>query len=234
MSDQIASRLRDEIIAGEFAGGEALRLVALAERLGVSTTPVREALATLERQGLVVGQAHRGFRVADVSPKDIGDAYALSAFMSRRLAERAAERLTPAELDELEALDVEMRAATTANDVVRAGDLNHEIHRRIGRAGGSPLLLRFLREMSPFVTRRVSPDIPGWSKQRSTGHKEIIAALRRGDAKTAGELMEEHILRSGEAAVAFAEGKAESNGAARKSASPPRQSGRRRGGRVAG
>jgi DNA-binding GntR family transcriptional regulator len=227
ISDQIASRLRDEIIAGELAGGEALRLVALAERLGVSTTPVREALAILERQGLVVGQAHRGFRVADISSTDIGDAYALSAFMHRRLAERAATRLTPVDLDELEALDLEMREATAADDVTRASDLNHEIHRRISLAGDSPLLLRFLREMSPFVTRRIQPDVPGWSRQRSEGHTKVIKALRRGDAETAGALMESHVLRSGDAAVAYAEHDMDTGG-------PATPAGRRRTRRAVG
>ncbi|MFE7243130.1 GntR family transcriptional regulator [Streptomyces sp. NPDC057580] len=206
ISDQIASRLRDEIISGVIQRGEPLRLVALADRLGVSTTPVREALASLERQGLVVGHAHRGFRVADLSPTDFGDAYTLSAFMHRLLAERAADRLSEQDLDELEALDEEMRTANAAHDMMRAADLNHEIHRRICQASDSPLLLRFLRETTPFVTRRQYPDVPGWFEQRSEGHGEVLRALRKRDGSTAGRLMEEHVLHSGRAAVAFVAG----------------------------
>lgn len=212
ISDQIAARLRDEIIAGVIKSGEPLRLVALAEDLGVSTTPVREALATLERQGLVVGRAHRGFRVAEISPRDVSDAYALSAFMHRLLTERAVSRLSDQDLDELQALDDEMVKANAEGDVNRASDLNHEIHRRISLAGESVLLQRFLRETAPFVTRRQEPDVPGWSKQRSEGHSKVIRALRKRDGALAAKLMEEHVLKSGSAAVAFAESQRETSG----------------------
>ena len=204
ISDQIAGRLRDEIIAGALRPGEPLRLVAVAERLGVSTTPVREALAVLERQGLAVSRAHRGYRVADISPQDIGDAYMLAAFMHRLMTERASSRLSDRDLDELEALDEEMREANETGDVKRASDLNHAIHRRVCQASESPILERFLRETAPFVTRRESPDVPGWAKQRSEGHSSVLRALRKRDATRAGHLMEEHVLRSGSAAVAHA------------------------------
>lgn len=204
ISDRIAGQLRDEIISGERVAGEPLRLIALAGSFDVSTAPVREALAILERQGLVVGQAHRGFRVAMLSPHDVGDAYALSAFMHQRLAERAAGNLTIGEVDELEALDRQMREATAAGDSERASDLNHEIHRRICLGGQSPLLLRFLREMSPFVTRRKHPDVPGWAEQRAEGHATILQALRKGDAELSGAIMEQHVLRAGKAAVQYA------------------------------
>lgn len=205
ISDQIAARLRDEIIAGGIPAGEPLRLVALAERLGVSTTPVREALAILERQGLVSGRAHRGFRVIEITPRDVDDAYALSAFMQGRLTERAVSRLSDEQIDELDELDRAMRAATADGRTAEASDLNHRIHRAIGLAGASPFLLRFLRETTPFVTRRHDPDVPGWETQRQRGHADLLAALRKRDASLAGRLMEEHVLYSGELAVQFAE-----------------------------
>ncbi|MGE0170410.1 GntR family transcriptional regulator [Nocardioides sp.] len=204
VSDRIAARLRDEIVAGKLRPGERLRLVALADRLGVSTTPVREALAVLERQGLVEGRAHRGFRVNELTPRDVADAYALSAFMQRRLAERAVERLSDMEIKQIEELDERMRAASERGAVVEASDLNHEIHRRIGLAGNSQFLLRFLRETTPFVTRRHWPDLPGWDDQRKQGHVLILQALRDRNAGEAGRLMEEHVLHSGALAVQFA------------------------------
>lgn len=205
LSEQVAAQLRDEIIAGELHPGEPLRLAALANRLGVSVTPVREALAMLDRQGLVVGQVHRGFRVAQLSPTDIGDVYALHAFMARRLTERAIAHLDDGDLDELEKLDDQMREVTRRGDKVLAGNLNHEIHRRISQASESPLLLRFIRETTPFVSRRHDPDLPGWAEIRLDGHIDIINAIRRRDAPRAAELMEIHILRSGQHAVTFAE-----------------------------
>ena len=205
VSVEVASRLRDEIIAGELLAGQPLRLVAIAERLGVSTTPVREALAMLERQGLADSHTNRGFVVASISPRDVGDAYAVAAFIQRVLTERAANRFSDQDLDELEELDKHMKAATREGDDRIASDMNHEIHRRIGLAADSPLMVRFLRETTPFLVRRNDPDVPGWADQRLEGHGSILQALRSRDGATAGEMMEKHLLRSGDAAQQFAE-----------------------------
>jgi len=209
LGEKIASTLRDEIIAGEPPPGTALRLLPLAQRLGVSTTPVREALAILERQGLLSSQLHRGFRVAEISPREIWDLYSLHAFISELLIERATRRLSEEDIDELEALDAGMREATEAGEVARAADLNHEFHRRVNLAAGSPLLVRFLAETTPFVTRRHAPVVPGWDRHRMEGHRAIIEALRRRDTDEAARLMGDHIRRSGELARMYAEGQAE-------------------------
>lgn len=205
MSEQVAAQLRDEIIAGDLRPGEPLRHAAVAERLGVSVTPVREALAALERQGLVGGHVHRGFRVTGLSPTDVADAYALHAFMAARLIQRATQRLDSAEVDRLLDLDREMLRAVHRGDREQAVDLNHEVHRRMYRASGSGLLLRFVRETTPFVTRRLAPDLPGWTEVRLQGHADILEAVRRGDGTKAAELLESHILKPGEPAVSFAE-----------------------------
>jgi DNA-binding GntR family transcriptional regulator len=202
---RIASRLRDEIIAGQLKAGEPLRLATLAERLGVSTTPVREALTILERQGLVISQLNRGFRVASISPREIQSIYSVHAHMSELLAETATRRLSEEDLDELEQLDVRMREATARGDAELAADINHEFHRRINLKAGLPILIRYLSETTPFVVRRVDPDIPGWADQRLEGHHEIIEAMRRRDGAAAGTLMGQHIRRSGELAREFAE-----------------------------
>ena len=201
---QIASQLRDEIVAGQLPVGSALRLASLAERLGVSTTPVREALTILERQGLVISQLHRGFRVAEITPKEIAAIYNVHAYMSELLAESATRRLSEEEIDELEELDAQMREATAEGNATLAADLNHEFHRRINRKAGLPLIMRFLGETTPFVTRRQDPDVPGWAEQRLEGHHEIIEALRKRDAALVAELIGSHIRRSGELASAFA------------------------------
>lgn len=202
---KIASRLRDEIVAGQLEAEAPLRLATLAKRLGVSTTPVREALTILERQGLVVSQLNRGFRVAAITPREIQAIYSVHAHMSELLAETATRRLSEEELDELEELDERMRTATALGDAALAGDLNHEFHRRINLKAGLPIVIRYLTETTPFVVRRQDPDIPGWEEQRLEGHHAILEAMRRRDGAAAAKLMGEHIRRSGEHARAFAE-----------------------------
>lgn len=204
LGETIASQLRDRIIAGQIPPNSPLRLQALADELGVSTTPVREALAHLERQGLLYSQLHRGFRVAPISARDIADVYSLHATISGLLTERATRRVSEDDLDELAELDLAQQTATKAGDAVKAGDLNHELHRRIHLASDAPLMLRLLRETTPFVARRSDPDIPGWAQQRIEGHGEILEAMRRRDGVRAGELMSGHIRRSGELAAQFA------------------------------
>jgi DNA-binding GntR family transcriptional regulator len=210
LGEKVASTLRDEIIAGEPPPGTALRLLPLAKRLGVSTTPVREALAILERQGLLASQLHRGFRVVEISPREIWDIYSLHAFISELLTERATRRLSEEDIDELELLDNQMHAADGRGDIAAAADANHAFHRSIHLAAGSPLLVRFLSETTPFVTRRLNPVVPGWEEQRMEGHSAIIEALRRRDAAEAARLMGEHIRKSGALAQSFAERRADS------------------------
>ena len=209
LGEQVASTLRDDLVAGQPPPGTALRLLPLAKRLGVSTTPVREALAILERQGLLYSELHRGFKVAEISPREIWDIYSLHAFISELLIERATRRLSEEDIDELVLLDRQMHEADARGDVARAADFNHELHRSINLAAGSPLLVRFLSETTPFVARRLNPVVPGWEEQRMAGHHAIVEALRRRDAGEAARLMGEHIRRSGQLAQTFAEGRAQ-------------------------
>lgn len=196
--ERVASLLRDEIVAGRVRPGENLRLMALAEQFGVSTTPVREALAMLERQGLVVGEAHKGFRVTHLSPEDFQDVYLLHGFIAGVLAERAADRLSEQDLDYLASIEKRIKEATHQEDLATAAELNHTFHRTINRSAQSTLLLRFLAESTPFVTRRRDPFVPGWSSQAVLEHDPIIDALRQHDGPLARRLMEQHILHSGE------------------------------------
>jgi len=209
LGEKIASELRDEIIAGNPPPGTALRLLPLAERLNVSTTPVREALAILERQGLLSSELHRGFRVVEISARDIGDIYALHAFISELLVERVTRRLTEEDIDELEQLDDAMRDAAAKGDARLAADLNHSFHRRLNLAARSPLLVRFLAETTPFVTRRHRPLDAAWDQHPLEGHHEIIEALRRRDAPEAARLMGTHIRTYGKLAQELAESRAE-------------------------
>lgn len=214
LSQRVASQLRDEIIAGQIPAGSPLRLASLASRLEVSTTPVREALAILERQGLLVSEMHRGFYATAIGPREIEGIYEVHAHISELLTESATRRLTDEDIDELEELDRRMREATESGDAVDAANCNHELHRRINLKAGLPLLVRFLSETTPFVTRRQDPDVPGWAQQRMEGHSEILDALRRRDAREAAELMGAHVRRAGASASAFAKTHGESPEAA--------------------
>lgn len=205
MSDRIAAQLTEEIIRGQNREPGALRLGSLAKRLDVSTTPVREALASLERQGLVTGQIHRGFEVAHLSPTDIGDLYEMHAFILRTLAERAATNMSDDAISEVEDLDRTLTQAIRDRDVDLAGSTNHEIHRRINDASQSPLLLRFLRASAPFIASTGEIISIDKLSPKTASHAPILKALRSRDAQTAGELMFDHVMHNGRAAVRMVE-----------------------------
>src|SRR5512139_3404364 len=103
LADEVVAHLRDRIMSGELRPGERIRLEDVAEQLGVSITPVREALLTLRGYDMVELQPRRGYVVAPLSRQDILDVFALQAHIAGDLAERIAERVTPAELAELTA-----------------------------------------------------------------------------------------------------------------------------------
>jgi DNA-binding GntR family transcriptional regulator len=205
MGTRLAALLRDQIIAGELKAGTPLRLHELAAKFGVSTTPVREALLTLEREGLANGKPHYGLRIAELTRTDIEDVYGLHGYMVRVVTARAAQALSAAHLDELEDINREIAAVTERGDLAGAAELNHDFHRIINRAGSSRMLRRFLSETTPYVSRQTDPLVPGWSEQPLAEHRPILDALRARDGDRAAELMERHIQHSGELVVAFAE-----------------------------
>lgn len=191
--EHVADYLREAIFAGALRPNQQLALVALASELGVSTTPVREALLILEREGLVVRHRRRGFRVVDLSKNDILDIYWLHGTIAGTLSERATPLLSDAEIARLETLDRQMEeAARDGNDELR-GQLNWEFHRGIYRAAPHSILHRFLAMTTRTVSRRVFPGVAGWT---ALGHLPIVEALKQRDASRVRQLIEDH-QRSG-------------------------------------
>src|SRR5262245_32352064 len=90
LKDEAAAHIRELIVSGQVSPGQLLRLAPLAERLGASITPIREALLLLAQDGWVVQEPNRGFRIAAITRRDVEDAYLVQAFVAGELAARAA------------------------------------------------------------------------------------------------------------------------------------------------
>ena len=110
MSDEVAGHLRAAIMSGTLLPGTFVRLDETAAALGVSITPVREALRTLRGEGMVLLEPHRGHVVAPLSRHDIADIFWLQATIAKELAAAATERITDDEIAELERLNDELAA----------------------------------------------------------------------------------------------------------------------------
>ena len=114
LSDEVATHLRALIMSGRLRPGERVRLEEIAEQLGVSITPVREALLTLRGEDMVELEPRRGYVVAPLSKQDIIDVFTLQGDIAGELAARATARLTPADLAELSTVDKRLAWARKA------------------------------------------------------------------------------------------------------------------------
>lgn len=199
-AERVYAELHRAILCGEYAPGERLRTAALAERLGTSRTPVREALVLLDGDGLVELEPRRGAIVRTFDPEDLIDLYEVRALLEARAAQRAATRITPSHLEELEAVctEAEQVDVDTPDGIDRLLTLNAEFHRIVIAAAGSPRLSAALRTVAgipgPF---KVAFWGVGEQRERSLAdHREIASTLRAGSAERAETAMRLHILNA--------------------------------------
>ena len=203
LSADIAGLVRDRILSGQLRPGERVRLEPLAEQLAVSTRPVREALRQLAFEGLIDFHPHRGAVVASLPREELADLWDVHAFTAGLAAERAATRLTDAELAGLGDLAAEF--AQRCDDAERLIVLNHELHRRINRASGSRKLLWLLELANRYVPRSYYQFIPAWPAIAVRDHRDIVEALSRRDGTTARAITQDHVRRGGELLLDYLE-----------------------------
>ena len=198
LGDEVAQYLREALMAGRYVADERLGVEDLAEELGVSTMPVREALLTLANEGLLVVRPRRGFRVVQLGVQDIEDVYDVHAYLAGRLAERAAANMSESAAETLAELQqrIEQAAADKEPSAVLE-QLNYEFHREINRYAKSPRLEWFLRAATRYVPRQFYEDIPGWTQTSTQDHPGIVDALARHDGEAARRLMAQHVERAG-------------------------------------
>lgn len=192
LSDDVARHVRRRIFNGTYPAGEYLRLDQLAAELGISVTPVREALLNLRAEGLLEQHPRRGFMVLEVTARDMADVAIVQAFIGGELAARAAENITDEQLASLRAIQGELEKAYEQTDLERTVRLNHEFHRTINVAAGSPKLTQFMSGITRYAPESVFPTLQGWPKQSTKDHRAVIAALAARDAERARSAMAEH------------------------------------------
>jgi DNA-binding GntR family transcriptional regulator len=181
LSDEVATHLRAAIMGGSLRPGTFIRLDDTASQLGVSITPVREALRTLRGEGMVVLEPHRGHVVAPLSRRDVEDIFWLQAAIAKELAITAAERITDAELDEL-ARGTEALADAVADanaDAVAAAEFS--FHRTFNLAAGRIKLAWFLLHVARYMPPLIYAQDPEWGALAVDNHRRLVAALRRHD-----------------------------------------------------
>ena len=199
-SDRAYAGIRDLILSGEMPAGAPLGEEALAQRCGVSRTPVRDALRRLEAELLVQRTDSQRCFVAEWSLDDVGDTFELRAMTEGLAARRAAERMEPARLDELRACHAVIAAAIERSDLDISGFLeaNRRFHTLIVESAGSPRLAALLGTLveQPIVWRTAHQYGREELQRSHREHSELIAAFERGDGQWAADIMSAHIRRA--------------------------------------
>jgi DNA-binding GntR family transcriptional regulator len=197
-SERALADLREAILDGDLEAGAHLGEVEIAERLGLSRTPVREALTRLAAEGLVELEAHRGARVTRFSAEDLDGIFAVRLALEPQATARAAEHVTPADLEALDDLARRMQelgAPGPDQDLDALVDLNRDFHARLLELAHAPALAAALANVvhTPVVTRTFHTYDADSLARSLAHHAEIVAALRVGDGDWAGAVMRCHL-----------------------------------------
>lgn len=195
LSTEVESYVREQILTGEYPAGSRVRAENLAEDLGVSPTPVREALQALRGQGFLSLEPRKGFRVLALSDQDIDDVFLAQAFLAGQLARRAATNLSDDQLDNLTQMHDEIDQAAAQRDSETVQDLNDSFHRIINKSAGSPKLRLLLSNTLFYVPSRFFATNHQYPS--SDHRREVLSALRRRDPDAAEQSMSHLISHSG-------------------------------------
>jgi len=188
LSDEVAGHLRAAIMSGVLRPGTYIRLDETAAKLGVSATPVREALLKLRGEGMVQLEPHRGHVVLPLSRQDIDDIFWVQATIAEELAATAAQNITDPEIGELERIADVMAAAVAASDTEAIAAGEFAFHRAFNHATGRIKLAWFLLHVARYMPLMVYAADPEWGATAVAGHREMIEALRRRDTAAVVEL----------------------------------------------
>ncbi len=202
LREHVHERLRRAIVAGRFRNGERLNERQLAEMLGVSTTPVKDAIRMLESEGLVRTEPRRGVFVEFSARQALEMALGRAALESV-MAHIAANRLTPADIAEMGRLIDAMERATTHGALEDLVTLNEAYHGAIHRISGCTYLERRLdgQRMYDHAQRLALLSEPAERGQGFEEHRGIYEALKAHEPANAEQRMRRHIVRSAKAHV---------------------------------
>lgn len=192
---RVFARIENDILNGRYKAGDSLIESKLTEELGVSRTPIREALRQLELEGLVQLIPNKGVVVKGITSQDIEDIYTIRMLIEGLAARWAAEKITPEELNELkEALDLE-EFYTSKKDVAHLSSLDSRFHDIIFKASKSKPLMQTLTSFHHYIqrARNASLNSPGRAEKAFEEHTAIFKALSEGDAEKAEKLTTEHV-----------------------------------------
>lgn len=193
LSDEVATRLRERIMSGRLRPGEFVRLDQVADELGVSVTPVREALLALRGEDMVTLEPRRGYVVTSISRQDIDDMFGLAAELAGELGRRAAQRISTEEFADLVGVNTELTAAIRQTRIEDVQRLEYDFHRAINRAARSRKLAWFLTTASRYLPQTFYTSDPAWRANTLRDHDAILTGLRLKDEDATRSALVRHV-----------------------------------------
>lgn len=208
---EVTERLRSMIAGGLLEPGAWIDEQKLAEELGVSRTPFREALRILASEGLLRIEPRRGCYVTELTESDLDEIFPLMALLEGRCAFEAAERITDGQIAELEVLHQRLEKHAKAKEIDQYYAANRDIHVAIQNLASNEWLTRMVQDLRRILnlSRHRSLHLTGRIGQSCAEHLAIFAALKARDGAGAETAMKNHIMRQREALKVLANSVAE-------------------------
>ena len=205
LKEDIFDVLHEKIISGTYKPGDWLRQDDIATQLGVSMTPVREALDLLVSAGVAERVPYRGVRVREMSTKDVVEAYGLRLILEAVIAQEAARNITDEQVRHLEGMLAEMKTHGTLKEMSDERKLSREFHAAIAAASRNELLIKLYDIVANafpdwllYEALFRNPDLLADSTARTLKeHIAIVEALKKRDPIKAAQKSIEHVMDSG-------------------------------------
>lgn len=192
---KVYEKIREDILNGRYEQHTELKEAAIGAELGVSRTPVREALRQLELEGLVNIIPNRGAYVNRITAKDVQDIYVIRSMLEGQCARWATEYITEEQLEDLEETLCLSEYHTNKNHIEKLYELDSLFHEQLYAASNSRILNHVLSDFHDYVkqVRRASIASEGRSVKSTEEHRAIFEAVKARDADRAEELAKEHV-----------------------------------------
>ena len=198
LREVVCETLREAIRSGVLKPGERLMEIQLADELGVSRTPVREAMRKLELEGYVIMLPRRGTYVANISIRDINEVFEIRTTLDALASGLAAERITEEELEQLERLLVSIGENIETRNMKKVVEDDMEFHDILYKASRNQRLVGIISNLREQMTRfrSMSMSYPGRLKKTLEEHSRLVEAIAQRDVELAQKLAVEHMENS--------------------------------------
>ena len=197
---KVFKKLREDILNGRYQENDELREAAIGEELGVSRTPVREAIKKLEEEHLVVIMPKCGAKVASFTDKDVTDALDVRLTVEDMAVRLAARNMKPDQIAELKAINREMETAIRVKDISKISEADNRLHNRICIGADNRVLLKIMYMLEEQVLRYRVEYIKSVKdyKELIDEHNELIRALEAKNEDAAARIIDLHIMKQKE------------------------------------